>query len=451
MWGEHATRRTPSEEGDMQIGCLAAATAITLAACTGGRSTDTPGTAEQAPSLRGGVMVAITGGGDVAIDAGTGTVLAGGEGTVAAPDGDALYGTVADDGTTTITTIDPRSGTSRGTVSVRGELGVAVASVSGDLIALVEPSPGGAGVPIPRAETTIIVADPAGMHEPMRFRLDGNYEPEAFSIDDERLFLIQYLPAETPAVYRVVVLELSTGAVRPVRGRFKTPPQRMPGVRLGQVFDPVTSQMYTLYSNEPGAYADAYEDVGGDNPYGGGSGSTGAGGYWPEETFVHVLNLRRGWAYCAGLPKVMWGGGRTDQAIVPSPDGRSLYVVDTRQGLVAVMDTESLEIVRTSRIDLGEAGGRASVSVSPSGATLFASPGDERGTVSAIDTRSMTLDDRWSASGPISGLGVASDGTALFAAVGGRIEVVDIETGESMASVPTPGLAPILSLEPLPQ
>ena len=64
--------------------------------------------------------------------------------------------------------------------------------------------------------------------------------------------MIQYLPAETPAVYRVVVLELASGEVRPVRGRFKTPPQRMPGVRLGQVFDPITSQMYTLYSNRPG-------------------------------------------------------------------------------------------------------------------------------------------------------------------------------------------------------
>ena len=341
-------------------------------------------------------------------------------------------------------------------MSVRGELDVAVASVSGDAVALVEPTPGAPGVPVPRSETPIVVVDPAGGQAPMRFRLDGNYEPESFSIDDERLFLIQYLPAETPAVYRVVVLELASGNVRPVRGRFKTPPQRMPGVRLGQVFDPVTSQMYTLYSNEPGAYADAYEDVGGADPYGGSGGSRSgdsgerADGYWAEETFVHVLNLRNGWAYCAGLPKVMWGGSRTDQAIVPSPDGDSLYVVDARQGLVAVMDTESLEVVRTGRIDLGAGGGRASVSVSPDGITLFASPGGDGSMLSAIDTRSMTLADRWPAPGPISGLGMALDGSTLFAAVGERIEVVDLETGEPTASVPTPGLAPILSLEPLP-
>ena len=86
--------------------------------------------------------------------------------------------------------------------------------------ALAEPVPGAApGLPASRAETTIVVADPAGGVEPMRFRLHGNHEPEASSIDDERLFPIQYLPAETPAVYRVVVLELSSGEVRPVHGR----------------------------------------------------------------------------------------------------------------------------------------------------------------------------------------------------------------------------------------
>lgn len=441
----------------MRISRLAtlAVTVMALAACTPDRPTDSP-EAVEAAGAPDGVLVAITGKGDVAIDAASGSVLAGGHGAVASPDGDALYRAAVDGGATAVTTIDPRSGTAQGTVSVRGELDVAVGSVSGDAVALVEPTPGAPGVPVPRSETPIVVVDPAGRQAPMRFRLDGNYEPEAFSIDDERLFLIQYLPAETPAVYRVVVLELATGTVRPVRGRFKTPPQRMPGVRLGQVFDPVTSQMYTLYSNEPGAYANAYEDVGGTDPYGGsggsGSGSSGerADEYWREETFVHVLNLRNGWAYCAGLPKVMWGGERTTQAIVPSPDGGSLYVVDARQGLVAVMDTESLEVVRTGRIDLGTGGGRASVSVSPDGVTLFASPGGEGSMLSAIDTRSMTLADRWPAPGPISGLGMALDGATLFAAVGERIEVVDLETGEPTATVPTPGLPPILSLEPLP-
>ncbi|HET6714993.1 MAG TPA: hypothetical protein VFI59_14970 [Actinomycetota bacterium] len=454
----------------MWIGRLAAlaVTVTALGACTTDRAADPPHAGEPARN-HGGVLIASTGSGDLAIDATSGALLAGGAGTIAAPDGDALYRATSDGMSTSITSVDPRSGETTGTQQVRGELDVAVASISGRAIALVEPVPGAApGMPVPRARTTIVVADPAGGLEPMRFRLDGNYEPEAFSIDDERLFLIQYLPAETPAVYRVVVLELASGEVRPVHGRFKTPPQRMPGVRLGQVFDPVTSQMYTLYSNRPGAYADAYEDTGGTNPYGGasyggdpgvsddssGSGGDGEGsgssGYWPEETFVHVLNLRRGWAFCAGLPEVMWGGAASDQAIAASPDGRSLYVVDARQGLVAVMDTETLEVERTGRVDLGTVEGRTTVVMSHDGGTLFvASAADDR-PLFAIDTVSLTLAERWTAPGPISGLGMSLDGTDLFAAVGERIDVLDVGTGDAVASVPTPGLAPIVSLDPLP-
>ena len=111
----------------------------------------------------------------------------------------------------------------------------------------------------------------------------------------------------------------------------------MPGVRLGQVYDPQTSQMYTLYSNQPGAYTQGYEHAGGTTHD------------WPEETFVHVLNLRKGWAYCAGVPKEMWGGTAREQALVPSPDGRWLYIVDAREGTIAVMNTRSLEVERTAR------------------------------------------------------------------------------------------------------
>ncbi|MGZ8613670.1 MAG: YncE family protein [Actinomycetota bacterium] len=448
-----------------------AVTVTTLAACMTDRAPDPPATGGPARS-QGGVLIASTGSGDLAIDATSGALLAGGAGALAAPGGDALYQTTNAGRSTSITSVDPRSGETMGTQQVRGELDVAVASVSGHAIALVEPVPGAApGVPVPRTETTIVVADLVVGDEPIRFRLDGNYEPEAFSIDDGRLFMIQYLPAETPAVYRVVVLELASGEVRPVHGRFKTPPQRMPGVRLGQVFDPITSQMYTLYSNRPGTYANAYEDAGGTNPYGGASYGSGSGassdsgdseesrgvgegsdasGYWPEETFVHVLNLRRGWAFCAGLPKVLWGGAAGDQAIAASPDGRSLYVVDARQGLVAVMDTETLDVERTGRVDLGTVDGRTSVAMAHDGGTLFvASAGDDR-PLFAIDTASLTLADRWTAPGPISGLGMSLDGTALFAAVGGRIDVLDLGTGDAVASVPTPGFAPIVSLDPLP-
>ena len=177
-----------------------------------------------------------------------------------------------------------------------------------------------------------------------RYRLIGNFEPEAFSVDDSRLFLIQYLPAEAPTSYRVTFLDLGDGTVHPVFGRFKTPPERMPGIRLAQVFDPASEQLYTLYTNRAAEHS---HDPGRTSSYG-----------EREVSFVHVLNLRQGWAYCAGLPRALWGQPARAQAMAPSPDGRSLYIVDSMRGRIAVMDTKTLEItpIRADRSRTARAG-----------------------------------------------------------------------------------------------
>jgi YVTN family beta-propeller protein len=413
--------------------------ALPAAACTAGGDGSAPSPGAATPA--GGVLVASTGEGDAAIDGSSGALVAGGHGAVAAPDGAGLYRTRFDGARTTLTTIDPISGVTVGTEHLRGRLDVSVASVSGRAVALVEPVRGAASGPprrvaIPRAQTPIVVADPSGEADPLGFRLDGNYEPEAFSTDDERLFLLQYLPAEAPAVYRVTALDLATGDVRPVAGRFKSPPERMPGVRLAQTYDPVTRQMYTLYSNQPGAYADGYEAAG------------GAAHDWPEQTFVHVLNLRKGWAYCAGLPRAMWGGAAKEQAIAASPDGRRLYVVDSTRELVAVMDTRSLEVVGTVHVAIGpDAGARTSIAVSDDGARLFVASSAGDGAITAIETKSFTVAERWPAPWPISGIGLSLDGASLFAAGGGRISVLDLASGERLATMPAPGPEQIVGLD----
>ena len=58
---------------------------------------------------------------------------------------------------------------------------VGVVSESGREVALVEPLPKGwdPTVPVPRARTTIVVADPNGTRDPVTYDLRGNYEPEA--------------------------------------------------------------------------------------------------------------------------------------------------------------------------------------------------------------------------------------------------------------------------------
>jgi len=146
-----------------------------------------------------------------------------------------------------------------------------------------------------------------------------------------------------------------------------------------------------------------------------------------------------------------------EQALVPSADGRMLYIVDSGEDMVAVMDTRSLEVVRTASVELDATGdaetdsetGRTSLAVTTDGATLFIASGSSPGTVSAIDTEALTLADRWASPLPASGLGLSLDGSALYIAGGGRIALVDTATGEARATVPTAVLEPIVGVHPL--
>ena len=395
---------------------VAIAFALMLGACTASPPNE-PNGGVGGSSPAADVLVLDTNSGPVALRPATGTVLAQGAGAVAGPDGSRLYTASTNAGRTTLVTRDSATGDQVASATLDGELAVRVASNTGNAVALMEPLPPGVDpwTPVPRSHTTIVVADPTGARDPRRYDLRGNYEPEAFSVEDSRLFLIQYLPAEAPAVYRVTVLNLADGDVYEVHGRFKTAPERMPGIRLRQVFDPTTSQLYTLYSTKPRAYAQDY-------------------GGWDDgerqETFVHVLNLRRGWAYCAGLPKAFWGEPATAQAMATSPDGTLLYIVDSMRGVVAAMNTRTLGIERTGRVDLSALGGvRTSAQVSADGRTLFVGSLGDGAAVYAIDTSSMQIVHRWPMSGDVSGLGLSVDGLRLYVALPDGVTVLDAIDG----------------------
>ncbi|MCD6022356.1 MAG: hypothetical protein K0R20_2066 [Actinomycetia bacterium] len=369
--------------------------------------------------------------GTVTVGSSSGVVLSAGRRQLAAPDGSRLYSTVLSEGSTTLEARDSTTGDVVSTTKVRGRLDVRVASVTGRAVALMAPLPLGVDTTyaLPRARTSIVVADPAGDGVARRYRLIGNFEPEAFSVDDTRLFLIQYLPAEAPTAYRVTFLDLGSGRVRSVFGRFKTPPERMPGIRLAQVFDPATEQLYTLYTNRAAEYT---------------QGSWSDASYGEREvSFVHVLNLRKGWAYCAGLPRALWGQPARAQALAPSPDGRVLYIVDSMRGRIAVMDTESLEITRSERIDLGPLeGGRTSARVSADGSTLFV--GDGGPSLARIDTGTLEMTGRWTLPDDVSGLGLSEDGARLYAALGGRVTVVDTHNGAATTTLAFGGIESIV-------
>jgi hypothetical protein len=388
---------------------------LTAVACTG--SAGRRDTADEpVASLPEDVLVLRTQAGTVTVGSSSGVVLSAGRRQLAAPDGSRLYATIRSRGSTTLETRDSATGGVLSTTRIRGRLDARAASLTGRAVALMAPLPVGVDTTyaLPRARTTIVVADPTGGSAARRYRLIGNFEPEAFSVDDTRLFLIQYLPAEAPSAYRVTFLDLGSGRVRSVFGRFKTPPERMPGIRLAQVFDPGTEQLYTLYTNRAAAYGDHWAK----SSYGD-----------REVSFVHVLNLRKGWAYCAGLPRALWGHPASAQAMAPSSDGRFLYIVDSMRGRIAEMDTRTLEITRSQRIDLGPLEhGRTSARVSADGNTLFV--GDGGSSLARIDTATLQIAGSWALPGDVSGIALSEDGTRLYAALGGQVTVVDTDTGD---------------------
>jgi len=241
-------------------------------------------------------------------------------------------------------------------------------------------------------------------------------EPEAFAVDDGSLFLLQYLPAETPRAYRVTMLDLASGKVRPEFGPFKGPAERMPGIRLEQELAPDATQLFTLYSSARPGYV-PHEPPSDDGRI---------------VSFVHVLSLRDGWAHCVGLPETFWDRPASEQAMAVSPDGRSLYVVDAALGTIAVMDTESLR-VRSGDVDLrvGDLA-RTSATVSADGGTLYVATSRDTSEVTAIDIATFDVLERWRVEGDVTGLGISSDGGHLLAATADGLEILDVTTGEEV-------------------
>jgi len=419
---------------------------VVVGACTSG-SSGSAQTSSSTPAAND-VLLLRTAAGALALETGSGSVITQQTGALASPDGSRLYTAEPTGGRTTVTTIDPATGDAIATETVDGVLEARAASLSGEAIALTAPRPPGIDewTPIPRAHTMIAVTDPTGGGSLQRFRLDGNFEPEAFSVNDSQLFMIEYLPAEAPTAYRVTTLNLRDGDVYPVFGRFKTPPERMPGVRLRQSFDPKVDQLYTLYTNQPSAYLRSGSSYGGSSTY---DDQWASGPNANDEvTFVHVLNLRDGWAYCAGMPRALWGQPAKAQAMVSSPDGRILYVVDSMKGIVTEMNTRTLKIVRTEHVDLGSGTGtQTAVVASPDGSTLYVASAADGAGVYTIDTDSLQVTGRWAMPGGVFDLRLSNDGARLYAAGDDQLSVLDAANGTLLNSVAARGVESILGVE----
>ncbi len=412
------------------IPVVLATLALGLAACTRGATAPTAGAGSDhvpppAPAPRAPRDLLVLGSGNrlSAIDARTGAVVFGMTDAVPAPDWSALYETRAAGGRTVVETVDPTTGTTRGSISLRGRLAIRAVSFSGDELALTAPEVGPAWVPRARSSTTVSVADPSGLSKPETFRLRGNFEPEAFSSDGARLFMLQYTPALHPTSYHVVYLYLEKGKVFPVYGRNKAPVENMTATRLLQVPSSEGTSLYTLYSNQPPAYALGFD------------GAQASAGH--AVAFIHTLSLDGGFAICVGLPEGFGSIPASAAALAAAPDGSHVYAIDAQHGQIAVLRTTNYRISQTAKVDLGRPGAGTFARVSADGSTLYV--GTASG-VYAFDAETLAPRGRALATSPVSGLALSPDGSRLYVSTAGRIVAIDPLSLGTTFEVPAAGV-----------
>lgn len=315
-------------------------------------------------------------------------------GLVAPGSGDVVSASIKERRTTlTTTTLEGRSKLS---TDLHGRLVADVVSGSGRLIALTPPRDEGATpwMPDGRRRTEIVIASLDG-GEPSRFRLKGNFQPEAFSTDDRTLFLIEYMPAMAPSHYSVKRLNLGSGRVAPIARLKLAAPGVMRGTGRMQILSPDGSQLYTLYTKQGVNYAHGTPE---DHRPG------------RVHAFVHVLDLDEGWAHCVDLPMPFGSGDATASAMALSPSGHRLYVTDPTNGAVATIDPEKLRVVSNDEIPAAKPDDRTYAAIGANGPLYIASGS----TVTLLDPFTWKTIGSWRAASEI--VGLASHDEMVYAA-----------------------------------
>jgi hypothetical protein len=146
--------------------------------------------------------------------------------------------------------------------------------------------------------------------ETRRVDLRGDVRPEAFSVNGESLFALDYRGDS----YRVQTIYLVTGEQYDTTSRDKTVERDdMYGTSVRAVLSADKTLLSTLYRNpDPG-----------------------------KPAFVHILDLRHGWAYCADLTPPFGTGPEGSDRIEITPAG-TVVVAATQAGRIAEIHIEEV-------------------------------------------------------------------------------------------------------------
>ncbi len=346
-------------------------------------------------------------------------------GAAISADGASLYQAVPTDDGTEVRSVDVDTGEFEIHAHFDEQLEIRSVAPTGAAVALMplreEPA---TGLYEPESrDTTRLAVLWADQRPPRIYDLDGNFEPETFSLDGSVIYLLEFFPALEPDRYFVRQLDLETGEVADVYSPNVELEPEMRGVARDQVLDPDSTFLYTLYSLEPG-----------DDPLA----DPGAPGQ-DRYAFVHVLSLEEDWSFCIFLPEPI---GTTEDAklsIAVSPDGSMLYVTDASTATVVAIETDFFTVVDQGAVPQLQADARSGPLATAVGrdGRLYALTGG--GAIIALNPDLETLERIWFSERPSFDLQISSDGRQLRVAQPGQVVLVDIGTGQEVASLVVPG------------
>jgi hypothetical protein len=340
-----------------------------------------------------------------------------------AHDRSALFQATSVNDETVLTAFDPATTEEMQAQRIPGRLQIRVVSPQGDAVALMAPrTTTGLYVPEPRDTTDVYVARTDGSTW-RRYALDGNYEPEAFSVNTQTLFLLKFLPADNPDHYEVHRLDLETGAVINEYTAEVGLDTWMKGHARSQVTAPDGRFLYTLYSLDQGE--DPIKDPAlADSP--------------DYHAFIHVISLEEEWSFCIFLPMPFGQRSVDSIGLAVSPDGTALAALDKRAGLLIEIDTARLEISRRSMIgQYPEAVDPVPMAMDSAGFVYLA----EGQHVVSLEPENRNSIAGMTAAGIVRSMDLSDNGQFLRVAVPDRIHVIDLSTGEEAGSLLLPDAA----------
>jgi hypothetical protein len=339
-----------------------------------------------------------------------------------------VFLTAPDPRGTSLRLLDPDSLYEVHELVLDGDFTARVAAEDGSLVALMASRPEGdsAYLPAGRSRTELRVAD-VERGTLRTYDLAGNFEPEAFSTDDNFLYLIEYLPANDPSRYRIRTLDLEHGTLTPI-GRLKGAPPQMRGTGRTQVVAPDGDVLYTLYTRQGpnGLHVAPQSDGGGRYVY----------------AFIHMLNLAEGWAHCIDLPSPFGKGDATAGAVTTTPSGSRLFVADPSTNSLAAVDRTKLRVVRRTELGLDEPTAIPSVAATdPSGGTVYVASGE---TLRSFDATTLRILDTWELPQTATSLQTSFDGAFVYVGTGDEVLVLDAEDGAEVERIGVPGIQDIV-------